>query len=40
MSDQWRVSLYMVILQNAVQRSGEDDLILFDKIPEPTMELP
>ena len=32
-SYQWRLSLYMVILQNAMLHSGEGDLILFDKIP-------
>ena len=33
MSYQWRVSLYVVIIQNVVQHSGEGDLILFGKIP-------
>ena len=30
----------MVIIQNVVQHSGEGDLILFGKIPLPTLELP
>ena len=38
--DQWRVSLYVVIIQNVVQHSGEGDLILFGKIPVPTIQLP
>ena len=40
MPDQWRVSLYMAIIQNVVYHSGEGNLILFDKIPVPTIELP
>ena len=40
MSYQWKVSLYMVIVQNVVYHSGEEDLILFGKIPVPTIELP
>ena len=40
MSYQWRVSLYVVTIQNGVQHSGEGDLILFGKIPVPTIELP
>ena len=39
-SYQWRVSLYMVIIQNVVSHSGEGDVILFGKIPVPTIELP
>ena len=39
MSDQWRVSLCMAIPQNVMLHSGEGDLILFDKIPVPTIEL-
>ena len=40
MSYQWRMSLYVVIIQNVVQHSGERDLILFGKIPVSTIELP
>ena len=40
MSYQWRVSLHVVIIQNVVLHSGEGDLILFGKIPIPTIELP
>ena len=40
MSHQWRVSLYMVILQNVVEHSGEGNPILFGKIPVPIIELP
>ena len=40
MSYQWRVSLYVVIIQNVVKHSGEGDLILFGEIPVPTIELP
>ena len=40
MSYQWRSSLYVVIIQNVVYHSGEGDLILFGKIPVPTIELP
>ena len=32
--------MYMVIIQNVVYYSGEGDLILFGKIPVPTIELP
>ena len=38
--DQWRVSLYMVIIQNVLYHSGEGDLILFDKFLVPTIKLP
>ena len=30
MSDQWRVSLYMAISQNAMGHLGEGDFIIFD----------
>ena len=40
LSNQGRMSVYMVILQNVVQHSGEGVFILFDKIPVPTIELP
>ena len=40
MSDQGRLSLYLVIPQNVMKYSGEGDLILFDNIPVPTVELP
>ena len=33
MSDQWRASLHMVMLQNIMQHSEEGDFILFNKIP-------
>ena len=39
-SDQWRVSLHMVMLQNVMYHSGEGVFILFDKIPVSTIELP
>ena len=32
--------MYMVILQNVVKQSGEEDLILFDKFPVSTIKLP
>ena len=40
MSYQQRMSLYMVIVQNFMWHSGEGDLILFNKIRVPTIELP
>ena len=39
MSDQWMVSLYMVIVQNVVSHLGELDLILLYKILIPTIEV-
>ena len=40
MSYKLRVSLYVIIIQNVVLHSGEGDLILFGKIPVPTIEHP
>ena len=40
MSDQWRVSLYMIMSQNVMQHLGEGDFIMSDKIPISTIELP
>ena len=33
MSDQLKVSLYMVMSQNVMQHLGEGDFIMFDEIP-------
>ena len=40
MSDQSRVSLYMVMSQNIMQHLGEGDFIMFDEIPISTINLP
>ena len=40
MSDQLRVSLYMVMSQNVVLHLGEGDFIMFDEIPISTIKLP
>ena len=39
MSDQLRVSLYMVMSQNVMYRLGEGDFIIFDEIPISTIKL-
>ena len=39
MSDQWRVSLYMIMCQNVMLHLGESDFIMFDEIPISTIEL-
>ena len=40
MSDQLRVSLYMVMFQNVMEHLGEGDFIMFDEIPISTIKLP
>ena len=40
MSDQLRVSLYMVMSQNVMKHLGEGDFIMFDEIPISTIKLP
>ena len=40
MSDQLRVSLYMVMSQNVMQHLGKGDFIMFDEIPISTIKLP
>ena len=40
MSDQLRVSLYMVISQNVMLHLGKGDFIMFDEIPISTIKLP
>ena len=33
MSDQWRVSLYMIMYQNVMLHMGDGDFLMFDEIP-------
>ena len=40
MSDQLRMSLYMVMFQNVMLHLGEGDFIMFDEIPTSTIKLP
>ena len=40
MSDQLRMSLYMVISQDVMKHLGEEDFIMFDEIPILTIKLP
>ena len=40
MSDQLRVSLYMVMSQNVMRHLGEGDFIIIDEIPISTIKLP
>ena len=40
MSDQWMVSLYMIMSQNGMYHFGEGDLLMFDEIPISNIELP
>ena len=40
MSDQLRVSLYMVMSQNVMSHLGKGDFIMFDEIPISTIKLP
>ena len=40
MSDQLRVSLFMVMSQNVMYHLGEGDFIMFDEIPISTLKLP
>ena len=40
LSDQLRVSLYMVMSQNVMQHLAKGDFIMFDEIPISTIELP
>ena len=39
-SDQLRVSLYMVMSQNVMSHLGEGDFLMFDEIPISTIKLP
>ena len=40
MSDQWRVSLYMIMSQNSIQHLGKGDFIMIYEILVSTIELP
>ena len=40
MSDQLRVSLYMVMSQSVIEYLGEGDFIMFDEFPISTIKLP